>query len=413
MPVDLKFEKDYFINSNTSNYIDYREKKYESLAKELIDLCGITPDEHIIDFGCAIGLLIKEFTKLGYKNLKGTDISYWAIEYGKRELGLENELQYHNINLLVEIKDHVLFLDVLEHIPDINEIKKIIDLAKKNLRKSIIIRVPTTEVEGGEFVLPASKSDKTHYQIHSKDYWLNLLNEHNDFDIKYLNGKHIFDGPGCLAIQLTLKRVAGKYTQEDVINFYNSASSTWNLNIDALRMEINDYFLGTILSTCNTILDLGCGGGAVSNYYATRGFTVTGVDISPKMIERAKQRYALPNLYFYVGDMMVMGDNWLFDLVILCDSLEHVLDMDMALHHALRMVKMDGYIYITIPHPTYRKNKGLENQIIDNIVEIGWLKTKLSLRGFTVVKEKSYGTLYGDYYQYYGILAIHEKEAIK
>jgi len=42
----------------------------------------------IVDYGCATGVLISSFKKLGFKKLTGTDISYWAIEYGKREFHL-------------------------------------------------------------------------------------------------------------------------------------------------------------------------------------------------------------------------------------------------------------------------------------------------------------------------------------
>jgi SAM-dependent methyltransferase len=47
---------------------------------------------------------------------------------------------------------------------------------------------------------------------------------------------------------------------------------------------------GTVLSPGDRILELGCGDGALSCLLASEGFDVTGVDISPGMIEEARRR---------------------------------------------------------------------------------------------------------------------------
>ena len=47
------------------------------------------------------------------------------------------------------------------------------------------------------------------------------------------------------------------------------------------------------------VLDVGCGPGTVTAYLAGRGLDVAGVDLSPRMIELARQRY--PGCTFSVG----------------------------------------------------------------------------------------------------------------
>jgi SAM-dependent methyltransferase len=47
---------------------------------------------------------------------------------------------------------------------------------------------------------------------------------------------------------------------------------------------------GTVLRPGDRVLELGCGDGALSCVLASEGFDVTGVDISPGMIEEAKRR---------------------------------------------------------------------------------------------------------------------------
>jgi SAM-dependent methyltransferase len=53
------------------------------------------------------------------------------------------------------------------------------------------------------------------------------------------------------------------------------------------------------------IADVGCGPGHVGAHLATLGLDVTGIDLSPGMVEVARTRY--PHLQFRTGDMTVTG----------------------------------------------------------------------------------------------------------
>src|SRR3974377_40377 len=52
------------------------------------------------------------------------------------------------------------------------------------------------------------------------------------------------------------------------------------------------------------ICDLGCGPGQIARYLHERGAQVTGVDLSPQMIERARQLN--PGLEFKQGNMLAL-----------------------------------------------------------------------------------------------------------
>lgn len=75
-----------------------------------------------------------------------------------------------------------------------------------------------------------------------------------------------------------------------------------------------------------TVYDAGCGTGALSVAAAGRGAEVTGVDLSPRLIELAQER--LPgtvdtgSVRFVVGDMVGAVDEQ-FDYVVAMDSLIH------------------------------------------------------------------------------------------
>lgn len=193
----MNFEKGYFVQSELSNYEDYRKKKFDKLADDLIRLLKLKPDTKILDFGCATGGLLKSFKERGFENLKGTDISYWAIQYGKLNYGLEEELEYHNVNLLTCDFDIIFFLDVLEHVPSVGEIKQYLDLIRGGTR--VIIRVPISAIEGEPYVLEVSRNDSTHVQCHSAEWWENLLSECGFISGVSFVGRAIYESEGVFA----------------------------------------------------------------------------------------------------------------------------------------------------------------------------------------------------------------------
>jgi 2-polyprenyl-3-methyl-5-hydroxy-6-metoxy-1,4-benzoquinol methylase len=190
----MNFEKDYFVNSKISNYKDYRAKKFESLAQDLLEYLA----PKVIDFGCATGGLIYVLKKLGV-DCEGTDISHWAIEYGKEFYGLEKELKYYTRDILTTAKGlTVLFLDTLEHMP-IYEIEFLLSILKKVKPKNVIVRIPVSEKEGEDFVLEVSRNDKTHINVHSKKWWEKLFKKHGFIWKSSLRGKTIYDSEGVMA----------------------------------------------------------------------------------------------------------------------------------------------------------------------------------------------------------------------
>ena len=72
-----------------------------------------------------------------------------------------------------------------------------------------------------------------------------------------------------------------------------------------------------------TILDIGCGGGApVAARFISRGFALTGVDSSPNLIARARER--LPKAEWRVADMRRLALGRRFDALLAWHSLFHL-----------------------------------------------------------------------------------------
>ena len=188
----MLFNRDYYVDSKISNYKDYRQKKFSGLAD---DLYPYLAHRKVLDYGCATGGLMHELY-LRDVSCKGTDISFWAVEFGRQRYSFPKDRIYHDAFwLLQESFDFVLFLDVLEHIPS-NILENLLDMTKAN---QLIVRIPVAENEGEDFVLDVSKNDKTHIQVHSKQWWLDLLTKYGYNIYIPLKEHHIYDSEGVLA----------------------------------------------------------------------------------------------------------------------------------------------------------------------------------------------------------------------
>ncbi len=191
----LVFEQAYFMDNNglLSNYENYLNRNYSALCSTLISECAICRTDRIVDYGCATGLLVKAFKDLGFADVVGTDISYWAIEWGKLNLDLESELQYYNRNLLAEGMDWLILLDVLEHFPTEEEIDLTLRLVSKSPpRKGVVVRLPVVLREGEDFPLEKSRIDKTHVHKHTSYWWL------SKFSAFGLEAKKFFSNNGVI-----------------------------------------------------------------------------------------------------------------------------------------------------------------------------------------------------------------------
>lgn len=108
----------------------------------------------------------------------------------------------------------------------------------------------------------------------------------------------------------------------------NAPVSRIRQTVRAGRDEMRDTLLSWLPEDLHgrRILDAGCGTGALAVELATRGATVLAVDLSPTLIELARER--LPSdigdghIDFEVGDMAALATGE-FDHVVAMDSLIH------------------------------------------------------------------------------------------
>ncbi len=101
-------------------------------------------------------------------------------------------------------------------------------------------------------------------------------------------------------------------------------------------------------------LDIGCGTGWAVRYAAGlvgKGGGAYGIDISPKMIERAKMNTVdIQNVHFYEASVegLPFGDDF-FDYIICTNSFHHYFNPIKALGEIRRVLKPGSRVYIMDP----------------------------------------------------------------
>ena len=104
----------------------------------------------------------------------------------------------------------------------------------------------------------------------------------------------------------------------------------------------------TVLLKGNKVLDVGCGPGNQSKYLVESGLDVTGIDISDKMIEEAKE--LVPEAKFFKMNLLEMDfEDESFDGIWMCACLLFVKPEDIknAFGEFRRVLKKGGVMFIS------------------------------------------------------------------
>jgi 2-polyprenyl-3-methyl-5-hydroxy-6-metoxy-1,4-benzoquinol methylase/glycosyltransferase involved in cell wall biosynthesis len=208
--------------------------------------------------------------------------------------------------------------------------------------------------------------------------------------------------------------------------FYNLANKPDKHHGDGMDAETHRHFcdfaniavtLG--LAAGSRILDVGCGSGWMSEYFARLGYEVTGIDISPDLIEMSQDRVAripfdvdhetILRCTFAVQDIEAAALPETFDAVLCYDSLHHFEDENAVMRHISAMLPIGGVLFILEgerPPPGSATEEELygvmtEYGTLESPFDYGHLRRILDEHGFAVI---------GDYASVNGLF---ERETIK
>jgi SAM-dependent methyltransferase len=102
-----------------------------------------------------------------------------------------------------------------------------------------------------------------------------------------------------------------------------------------------------------SLLDVGCGSGAVLRIAADRGADVTGIDAAPALVTHARRR--VPGSRVEVGDIQFLPfEDASFDIVTGFNSFQYAADRAAALLDARRVLRDDGRVLMLVWGPPER-----------------------------------------------------------
>ncbi len=183
---------------------------------------------------------------------------------------------------------------------------------------------------------------------------------------------------------------------------YESSASSYAAKVDSLHpYREADRFLSMIPPT-GKIIDIGCGSGRDAKNFSEKGYVVTGIDFSSKMIQIAQEK--APKANFHVMDMRSLNFDSIFDGAWANASLLHLSKNEFSnvLKSISKSLKSDGLFFIKLKKGS---SEGLELDSRYHNIEKFYcyhdeqdLKELLLATGFTILdlfvteNESSYQT---------------------
>tara|TARA_B100000886_G_scaffold23946_1_gene15299 strand:+ start:41688 stop:42380 length:693 start_codon:yes stop_codon:yes gene_type:complete len=145
------------------------------------------------------------------------------------------------------------------------------------------------------------------------------------------------------------------FDQQELEKFTQLANQWWDPNgkfkplhlINPLR---SDYINKKINVSGKSVLDVGCGGGILSESLARKGAKVTGIDLSEGPLKVAQIRNEKVNLdidYKKISTNQLVDSGEKFDVIACLEMLEHVPDPSEIVSDCEKLLKKNGHIFFS------------------------------------------------------------------
>ncbi len=130
------------------------------------------------------------------------------------------------------------------------------------------------------------------------------------------------------------------------LQYDTNDNKTRDLEGQALRASLADI-------SFDNCLEIGCGTGKNTEWLLKKAKQVTAIDLSDKMLAKAREKITSDCVYFKQADIT---ENWtfinrLYDLVSFSLVLEHIKNLDHIFEQVSKSINAEGHIYIGELHP--------------------------------------------------------------
>lgn len=168
------------------------------------------------------------------------------------------------------------------------------------------------------------------------------------------------------------------FNKEEVIKFFDKYSASWDENMVIDENIISTIFNNAHIKKGNDVLDIACGTGVLIPFYLNKDVnSVTAIDISPKMIEIAKNKFKDNKINIICDDAEIYNFNKKFDSIVIYNAYPHFPDGENLIKHLSSFLKENGTL--TIAHGTSKEkinehHSGSASLISNGLPSIGELE---------------------------------------
>ncbi|MGI9538385.1 MAG: methyltransferase domain-containing protein, partial [Desulfocapsaceae bacterium] len=153
----------------------------------------------------------------------------------------------------------------------------------------------------------------------------------------------------------TRSQPPGSYIREVFDEFagHYEAKLTGSLGYDLPSKLLDIYLHLRPRSRPHRLLDLGCGTGLVGEKFGPLSRSITGVDISRKMLDVARAKQVYEKLHFSeISEFLETNPGTIYDLVVCADVLPYIGELGELFKKISLIMASDGHFMFSVEHQT-------------------------------------------------------------
>ena len=132
--------------------------------------------------------------------------------------------------------------------------------------------------------------------------------------------------------------------KKDVIDFFDRLAPDWDSTNIRNEEVISEILLKGGIGKGARVLDVACGTGVLFPDYKRLGADVTGIDISPEMVKRAKEKF--PEAEVICADVLECGFEEKCDAVMIYNAFPHFAEPEKLIEKLSLLLKKSGRLSI-------------------------------------------------------------------
>ena len=132
---------------------------------------------------------------------------------------------------------------------------------------------------------------------------------------------------------------------DEIAAYFDERADSWDESGCSGESRVQGAVLSLVdLKPGDTVLDLGCGTGVMVPFYlAAKAGKIVAVDVSEKMVERAREKFGgEPSVELRASDALSLDEGERFDAAVIYNAYPHFPDKLVLVEKVYRMLKPSG-----------------------------------------------------------------------